>query len=241
MSNVKEEQPTDVPFQAVPYEIAKAISRRVQFIYKEKGDEWKPKGPNGCQICDHDKREVIDTLLLMGANYSAIRRAMGESDFRSKWTRARFMRHRDYHLRPLIEAEVNPASVWLRMLPYPNDGDRQTKGWWYLLRCQGMMDEAQAANQLGTALNCLKEMRAIDMEMLARSPRQVSRDLTALAGAAEPGSKLERAFKRSVRKEAITNGDGTESGDDAEAQARPSAEGEARREQIANATAIVVG
>lgn len=202
------------PFKPLPRHMANAISAQVQVIFAANPADYLPKGPNPCALCVHGKRFEIDSQLLQGIGVPAIRETMGLMEGKDTkqrrylrdglWPRARFLRHRDYHLLPIVQNEVQLNADALMDLPYPKDGSERDKAWWYLLRCYSIHEKEVRAGNMTSALSALKEMRRVDIEMpsapikqatVAASNDEIPKEFP------EDEDRLKLAFERSrVRK-----------------------------------------
>jgi hypothetical protein len=194
----------DPKFKPVSLELAKAIAHRVGVLWGEKKNEYDASRGPVCKVCDSPNREKIDRMLLAGAEARSMRLAAPDLVRYQLW---QFLSHRDKHLMPFIAAEVKPEYESLMEMPYPSDGDALAKGWWYLMRTYALSQRAFHDGEVSVALNCLKEMRKVDVEMVL--PRQeLPADKTPLLGEPDPkpaadtfpnhDERLNRAFARSA-------------------------------------------
>jgi hypothetical protein len=184
-------------------EVAQAMAHRVAEVWKIKKREYT-QGNNPCRLCTHPDRETIDRMLLSGAQIVAIREEMGVVGKvkAQSWMPGRFFKHRDNHLMPFIEREIKPASLALFELPYPADGSRDRKDWWYLMRYYGLSEQAFKNGNLMVALNCLRSMREMDVEIMSRAkePKQIEGEVQPALTETFPNhdDRLSRAFARSA-------------------------------------------
>lgn len=194
----------DPNFRPYALELAKAVAHRVAIMWPEKKIEYDhSKGP-GCGLCEAPNRETIDRMLLTGAETKSIRKA---APTYVHYQQERFLKHRDFHLMPFIAREVKPEYQNLMEIPYPSDGDVLQKGWWYLMRTYAISQRAYHDGDTNVALNALKEMRKVDVEMVisSRSNLTDTPPNTLEIGGDTPASafpnhddRLNRAFARSA-------------------------------------------
>ena len=202
-----------MPEDFLPYapEIARALAHQAYVLYKQSGVLNLFGGsPNPCKLCIHPWREEIDYNLLIDSDARTLlevtRRDKSDPYDGSVWRyKTRFMGHRDKHLMPLIKNGVTPSLARIEDMPFPHDGDRRDRGYWYLMRAFAIHAEAMKAEKWVVALSALKDMRETDQEMLNWQPMK-----PALQGpVAEPppeafsdrDSKLMQAFAKSRPKQ----------------------------------------
>jgi hypothetical protein len=197
----------DPRFQPFPLEIARALAKRAAQLYKSQRHHH-PRTVNPCYLCTHEHRIETDTQLLVDAPITVLRESL-KKDYLNPftWTMARFRKHRDKHLMPLVESEIKVGVMMLRSLPFPRDGTPSEKALWYLYQAYALYNEAIAKSDGPFALRCLGEMRKIDFEL----PVGVSTRNFEIMGLPAPPlpprpapdpEKLQNAFKLSrIRKE----------------------------------------
>lgn len=132
-----------------------------------------------CLLCNHKEREKINAMMLRGATWVDIRDFAGLDP--TKWnTNARMRKHRDFHLKLKIEQLIRPSLKTARLQLYPRDA-HEDKKWWYFCQAYALYSEAVDGGEKPFALQCLKEMRAIDEQHLGLLPQaRVLKDAKAI-------------------------------------------------------------
>src|ERR1700732_4594577 len=171
---------TPYPQGFVPYppEVARALAHQAFEVYKA-APMFQSNNFFPCALCTHENREEIDYQLLIDAAGPQLRAAAGRDPDssgpdRGRWAKHRFTAHRDNHLMPLIQQGVTPSLARIEDMPFPHDGDQRERGHWYLMRAFAIHAEAMKAKKLMPALVALRDMRAIDAEMLGWNPMKVA-------------------------------------------------------------------
>jgi hypothetical protein len=196
-------------FQAIPAYIARLLAERAAEQWKENPEIMRGQG-RPCLICVDPKRQEVDYLLLVGATFTQLRALMPGYRIADP-----FVRHRDAHLVPLIEAELKPSKLMLHQQPYPEKDDWEGRARFYIMQHYGLYHQALLDGNLVQANLALREMRSVDFDVLLplKQPKQLpppAPEPQRMIGAPQPDviaeftteqdEKLKRAFARSRRK-----------------------------------------
>jgi len=215
---------TPYPQGFVPYppEVARGLAHQAFVLYKA-APMFQSNNFFPCALCTHENREEIDYQLLIDAAGPELRAAAGRDPDsngpdRGRWAKHRFTAHRDKHLLPIIENAAMPA--FSRMIhhgtPLPVEADKRERGYWYLIRAFAIHAEAMKGKKLMPALLALREMRAIDVEMIAANPMKpvapTGPDEPPPEGFADKDEKLLAAFSKSRPRQPIEDIEETENG-----------------------------
>jgi hypothetical protein len=157
-------------FSPYSYEVARVLARKATELYQA-SSTFRTTNARPCALCVHPQREEIDYQLLIDAKGPALRLAAGrdpafDGPDRGRWAKDRFIAHRDRHLLPLIRDGVALALTKIEDMPYPKDAATKDRGYWYLMRAFMIHEDARKDGKHMAALMALKEMRAVDVEML---------------------------------------------------------------------------